>query len=597
MTPRPINTDNNPSKLLIGTLGPTHSYSEEGALRVFPHENIILKSTISETLRALKDNLIEIAVVPIENALNGPVTETWDELTSINISNNENKKSDPCDDSLEIISSFLLPIDHWLGLPAEQINENNQLINKIDVIFSHEQALQQSGPFLSSKFSEARLVKTSSTSESPIAARAHSKKSNEIAAAIASKTALIKNDFHPITRTTEGSSKNQTRFAVISKSINKSTAYSLFPQLKPAKSRVTAIAIHPGKDRKGILLEILSVISEKYGCNLVSIHSRPDTTGGFIFYFEIEGSREDNKISDCLEDLTRYCRNNTGSSAKLLYFGSFERAYFNTGKLLKACIVGANGAMGKWLSDFLLSSGLDVLTIDKFSDEINSENNIKQEIKSCDLVIFSVPMSSIKEVIKEFSPYISENALIVENCSVKSNALSILESAFTGSFETLGIHTMFGPDTSTSDLKGRNVIICKTGNSGERAIELENLFYKFGANIHYSHIEEHDRIASLLQALCQFASLGLGQVFSEHNISGETLSAFLTPNSERILTSINRVISQSSTLTFDLQNENPYSEEIRNALISALQTISKDIKSPDQLERRINSLRNSLLKE
>ena len=62
----------------------------------------------------------------------------------------------------------------------------------------------------------------------------------------------------------------------------------------------TSFVIYPHRDRIGLLEDILHLISRESGLNLSSIHSRPDTKGGFRFYIEVEGHAEDLAVARCL---------------------------------------------------------------------------------------------------------------------------------------------------------------------------------------------------------------------------------------------------------------------------------------------------------
>lgn len=562
----------------IGVLSPS-SYSEQAGKLIAPSSILVNFNSIDELLNATQDDKVTFSVVPLENLLHGPVTETLDTLTTLHLKS----KNPP-----EIIHSFNLDIEHFLGVPKKF---QSIPLNEIKIVYSHPQALSQSEKFLNENLKSASRVSVSSTSIAPKEAL-----NSEIpSAVIASKEALIESDFYIHTKTVPSEYNNKTRFGIISKSKNKAEILNKLSQNNETNNNfISSICIHPGKDRKGLLLEILSLISETHGCNLLSINSRPDKIGEFIFYFEIEGSIEAIKVRNCLEALKNYCSTSqSGSRAQLLNFGSYRREAFQKPLIQNICIVGAKGEMGKWLVSFFKNAGFNILEID-----LNSNLEEKKQIKNSDTIIFSVPMRNIESSARELKEFIEEGSLIVENCSVKSHGLSKLKEIFPNSnpnnnYEVLGIHTMFGPDISS--LKGNNIIITKTPSSSERAKALEDIFYKYGANLHHASIEEHDKTTAFLQALCQFFALGLADVM--HSIDDKTLNNlkyFLTPNSERSLTSVSRVLSQSKELTEDLQTENPYSKEIRELFINNLSSINKSLTEKEELNKNTEELHKKL---
>jgi prephenate dehydratase/prephenate dehydrogenase len=565
------------AQYLISLLGPPNSFSEEAALKVFPDNPFLHLSSIPEVIRSISSGEATFGVVPLENLLHGPVTETLDSLTEAHLPGNGKEENAPI-----LFHSFSLAIEHYIGLPSRYADST---LEKIRIVYSHPQALSQSKKFLDTHLPDAERVPLNSTSIAPF----HAKESNIPAAAIASKNALLAEGFHILEPTVPPHTQNQTRFGIVGLPKNIDLIKKHVPNFNdPMHPEITSLCIHPGRDRQGILLELLSIISETHLCNLLSIHSRPDSEGGFVFYFEIEGNKNTTKVKNCLKALSEYCRVQTGNAAKILLFGSYQRPLFKESKLQSICLVGAQGNMGHWLHHFFKEHGFKVLPIDKESTEEE-----KKKIADCDAVFLSVPMRDLKEISLSLLPYCKKGTLIIENCSVKSLALSTLREVFSSDFETIGIHTMFGPEIET--LKGKNIIITRTPDSDEKAKALENLFYKHGAHIHHATPEEHDKATAFLQALCQFYALGMAEVLATlHNEIGPDLHHFVTPNSERALTSVSRVLTQSTLLTTDLQNENPFAKKIREEFIQKLTMLHGIFPEAATTQNKINDL-NSIL--
>jgi len=568
----------------FGVLGPAGSFSEEAIFSFFKNVDIRYYNSIPEVISASAEeksiSKIDFGVVPLENLIHGPVTETLDSLTKIYL------EKDDQTERIEILMTFSIPIEHWIGIPKSfPDNASLEGLSHVKKVYSHPQALAQSRDFISKYLPNSEQCITASTSISPLSAL----ESKQLSAAIASKSKLLAEDFIPVSETVPMQSRNQTRFALIGRPSQRFLIKKLLRNPEQiASSKATSVCIHPGKDRKGLLLEVLSLISVSHSCNMLSIHSRPDSQGGFVFYFEIEGEAHSDKVSACLAALDDYCKVNTGNAAKSLVFGTYPRRPFLDPAINSICIVGGNGKMGQWLSTFFEGAGIQVLSID-----IDSGEEDLKRIYSCDAVILSVPMSLLNDTAMHISKYCNNNCLIIENCSVKTNSIRTLETFFSN-HETLGIHTMFGP--SLSELKGQNIIITRTKNSQKKSVALENLFYKYGANLHYSDPEDHDRTVAYLQALCQFTSLGIALTMTESGKLMSDFEPFLTPNSRKVISSIERLLEQSETLTFDLQNENPYSEKVREDLIRSLEGAEKSLLDRKNFTQLIKKLRNNPLR-
>lgn len=566
----------------VGILGPPASFTEIAAKSVLPDEVLVHTNTISEIVQAVSSSKVDFGILPLENLIHGPVTETLDALTEIYLENSIQNENFAPSIAPSIAYSFNIPIEHFIGVPKQF---SDIPLDKIEEVYSHPQALAQSEKFLKEHLPNAKRVSVSSTSIAP----ANALSASLPAAAISSKNALIAENFHIHGETVSREKQNKTRFGIIALPSSLQKLGSLLESKeKETSPYVTSLCLHPGKDRKGLLLELLSIISEKHSCNMLSINSRPDTEGGFIFYFDIEGGVHDQKVSECIKSLEEYCKVQTGSSARLFTFGSYQRKTFKEPLITSVAVIGAKGSMGKWLCQFFSDSGLAVTQID-----LDSNEEEKKKITSSNVVFFSVPMRNLEEIAKDLSPYIAEGTLLVENCSVKTKALHTLQNIFDERFETLGVHTMFGPDIK--ELKGKNIIITKTPASGEKAKTLENIFYKHGANIHHATIDEHDSATAFLQALCQFYAMGMAEALQQLN--PETLSSikhFITPNSERALFSVQRLLLQSPLLTEDLQTENPHATNARKKFIENLRNIDSETNTESALEEHIKQLHEKL---
>ena len=64
----------------VGYLGPIGTFSYEACNKVYKKEEKIPFKTITETIDALYKNKVDEVIVPIENSLQGCVTETLDTL-------------------------------------------------------------------------------------------------------------------------------------------------------------------------------------------------------------------------------------------------------------------------------------------------------------------------------------------------------------------------------------------------------------------------------------------------------------------------------------------------------------------------------------
>ena len=106
-------------KQSIGYLGPKGTYTEAASLQYDGEAKLVPYPSISLVASAVDSKDVDIGIVPIENSLEGPVTETLDLLIH--------------DSHLSIVNEIVLPIHHSLMVKP------GSYIEDIRLIYSHTQ--------------------------------------------------------------------------------------------------------------------------------------------------------------------------------------------------------------------------------------------------------------------------------------------------------------------------------------------------------------------------------------------------------------------------------------------------------------------------
>jgi len=257
------------NKIKIGYLGPAGTYTEKAAKAYSKNKaEIINYNSIEEVFKSVAEKQANLGVVPLENIVQGIVTETLDSLFEYS-------------GRIFITDSLIIPISHYLGALKNQ--------GKIEKILSKDQALRQCSRYLSKNYRDAELIETKSTA----AAVEMITKGNLVnSAAIADKEKILSYGLEIIAEDIGNVQDNKTKFAILGTKLRKKT-----------EKDTTSLVIYPHKDRVGLLDDMLQVISRDYKLNLSSIHSRPDSKGKYRFYMDLEGHVDDVKISSCLRAL------------------------------------------------------------------------------------------------------------------------------------------------------------------------------------------------------------------------------------------------------------------------------------------------------
>ena len=268
----------------LAYLGPAGTNSELACLTYDPEASRLPFPSIPATAAAVDSGQADECIVPIENSLEGSVTYTLDLLIH--------------ESALFIRHELVLPINHCLVAGDGTRNED------IKVIYSHPQALAQCRSFLSSRFPDAELVASLSTSG---AVEEMLGRGGE-AAAIASERASTLHGTAVLARSIEDNPNNMTRFVVLAPADH-----------PPTGTDKTSVCFSFDQDAPGVLHSTLGEFAVR-GINLTKIESRPtrETLGRYIFLVDLEGHKEDAIVQEALAGLR-------GQVSMFKIFGSYPR--------------------------------------------------------------------------------------------------------------------------------------------------------------------------------------------------------------------------------------------------------------------------------
>jgi prephenate dehydratase len=266
----------------IAHLGPPGTYAEQAAffylnwLKAYSEINsqknfeLCPYSTIAQSLQAIADKQAEIAVVPVENSIEGSVNMTMDSLWQLG--------------NLKIQLALVLPIQHTLISYATSLDN-------IKTVYSHPQALAQCQEWLSQFLPNVNLIPRNSTTEA-----LQGLEEEVTTAAISSSRAAQLYNLPILARGINDYPENCTRFWVVSTEEN-----------HPLDCTHTSLAFSVPANVPGALMKVLSVFAS-LGINLSRIESRPTkrSLGEYLFYLDIEADVNAQIMKSALEELQNY---------------------------------------------------------------------------------------------------------------------------------------------------------------------------------------------------------------------------------------------------------------------------------------------------
>ena len=257
----------------ISVLGPG-TFSEESAqhfLGGVPHE-LLPQRLIADVFQAVVSGRADLGVIPIENTLEGSVSQHLDWLVH--------------EVDLPIQAEWVYPITmNLLGRagPLEGIRE----------VLSHPVALGQCRAFLRERLPGAEVVPVGSTSEGARQVRERAGEPGLAAIGSASSAALYGLDV--LAAHIEDHPDNATRFVLVGPE----------PLALPRPGRPkTSLLVTLPADFPGALHPVLSAFARQR-VNLVRIESRPTRKrlGNYFFFIDVDASRAAPSLSEALTEI------------------------------------------------------------------------------------------------------------------------------------------------------------------------------------------------------------------------------------------------------------------------------------------------------
>ncbi|MBM7691908.1 prephenate dehydratase [Peribacillus deserti] len=253
----------------VAFLGPKATFTDLAAAKLFPDEERIPLLTIPECLDAVQEDQADIALIPIENTLEGSVNITLDYLVH--------------EVELPIQGEVVAPISQHLMVHP---NHKEQWEN-IETIYSHSHAIAQCHKFLHKELKGSVSESVTSTAAAAQYVFAHPELR---IAAIANELAAKEYGLEIVRHNIHDFAHNHTRFIAVSKEAIRFRGHSEKENGSKTTLMVTLPADHPGA-----LHQVLSAFSWRK-LNLSKIESRPMKTGLGNYFFIIDINMEMDEV-------------------------------------------------------------------------------------------------------------------------------------------------------------------------------------------------------------------------------------------------------------------------------------------------------------
>ena len=261
--------------LLIAYLGPEATYTHAAAIKKFGASvDYSAIATISDIFTAVEKGEADYGIIPIENSTEGSVREALDGFV---------------DSDLKVVAQVFLEINHALisSTPLE----------KIEKVYSKDQALAQCRHWLQRHLPHAQLIDTASTAKAVQIA-----KETPGAAAVAAELAAQLQGVPVAARGIQDQNDNTTRFFIIGKKASGPVG---------GGRDLTSLVISLGDEaasHSGSLLKMLMPFGQR-GINLSKVESRPSKRRpwDYLFFIDVTGHYDDPAMKEAIAELKQFC--------------------------------------------------------------------------------------------------------------------------------------------------------------------------------------------------------------------------------------------------------------------------------------------------
>ncbi|ADQ68290.1 prephenate dehydratase [Halogeometricum borinquense DSM 11551] len=242
------------------TLGPAGTYSHRAARAVA--DDVAFRESVSAIVDAVDSGEYDRGVVPIENSIEGSVTETLDAIAEADIA---------------VTQEIVTPIRHALLAQTEEFS----------VVASHSQALAQCRSYLETEYPGVTLEAVASTARGVERAR-----EDDSVAGIGHPD-NAGDDLRVLAEDIQDRSSNATRFFVVAPAAERSDA-----------GGKSTVVVYPNANYPGLLLELLEAFAER-DINLSRIESRPsgNRLGDYLFHIDFEAGLYEDRAQKALESV------------------------------------------------------------------------------------------------------------------------------------------------------------------------------------------------------------------------------------------------------------------------------------------------------
>ena len=158
----------------------------------------------------------------------------------------------------------------------------------------------------------------------------------------------------------------------------------------------------------------------------------------------------------------------------------------------------SNQITGYARSNSTLERAIELGLVDKVED------NLKDAVNDCDLVILATPLSAFKKLVEEMSPFLKKDCIITDTGSAKLSVIEDLSGILPSNVEFVPGHPIAGteesgPDAGFAELfDNRWCILTPTDDNSSHAVDLVREFWEsIGSKVEIMDPLHHDKVLAI----------------------------------------------------------------------------------------------------
>ncbi|UCH09769.1 MAG: prephenate dehydrogenase/arogenate dehydrogenase family protein [Fidelibacterota bacterium] len=192
------------------------------------------------------------------------------------------------------------------------------------------------------------------------------------------------------------------------------------------------------------------------------------------------------------------------------------------------------------------------------------------DVVKANTLFLAVPIRKFKEVVAKLVPRISPVTTVFDVCSVKVYPTTVMKEYFPPEVTTIASHPLFGPDSTQKGFKDLPMVMYPVSPRSERFNYWLNYFHSQGLRVLEMTPEEHDQLAARSQGITHF----IGRVLAEFGIAPTPID---TEGCRDLQLVVEQTCHDSFELFHDLENYNPYTMEMVDAVLNAVEQVKLSI--------------------